>query len=374
MEEHWDSTEKSRNTARPKSQRVHLHTTISSTTRKMLKEISGESGRINDALEKAVRYYMKRKDHPDCDTCEAQASSKLLSSLVSTAEMGLTSSEFLSTFMDLGLGGQSSNEFIDKIKKIGIQHTKLLRGIGVIESDTWNNTYDAFVEHIKLLEKMGLLRSAEFFPERKTILATVKMLRNIPEVIILFLLSSWDEAGYTVDIEIIAANKISISWLDIKEFSIKKDDRNQRIFGAWKEKREHLLMKSGRAGNATLPSPLLEWLINHTIDDPMSEKTLIGIRNSGPQYIPFSQGAKQSVLDHVQRSTLNITSTGLLERCDVKEDGDLIKVQLGARTSSFKDLAIKLLVNLLALNRIEEMSREEGESSAVLYFGHKLWV
>ena len=374
MEEKAVSKKESRSNSRGKGPRVHLHTTISATTRDMLNEISGESGRINDALEDAVRYYMKRRDLPDCDTCEDKATTRLLSSLVTTAEMGLTSSEFLEAFMNLGHGSQSSNEFIENVSKIGIEHTKLLRGLGVIEGDTWKNTYDAFVEHIKLLEKMGMLRSAEFFPERNTVLATVKMLRNIPEVIILFLLSSWDEAGYTVDVEIIAANKISIRWLDDKEFSIKKEDRNQRIYGAWKEKREELLMKSGRAGNATLPSPLLDWLITHTIDDPIGEKTLIGIRNSGPQYTPAKPGGELSLLDHVQKATLNITSTGLLERCDVKEDGEIIKVQLGARTSSFKDIAIKLMLNLLALDNVEEISREEGKSSAVLHFGRRLWV
>jgi hypothetical protein len=81
-----------------------------------------------------------------------------------------------------------------------------------------------------------------------------------------------------------------------------------------------------------------------------------------------------SLLDYVQRAALNITSTGLLERCDVKEDGDIIKVQLGARTSSFKDIAIKLLFNLLALDNVEELSREDGKSSAVLHFGRRVWV
>lgn len=370
MEQKRDSTNSDRVENRRRGDRVHLHTTIATSTRDMLNEISGESGRINYALEEAVRYYMKRRDLPDCDACEAQASTKLLSSLITTAEMGLTSSEFLEAFMNLGHGSQSSKEFIKNISKIGIQHTKLLRGLGVIESDTWNNTYDAFTEHIKLLEKMGILRSSEFFPERNTVLATVKMLRNMPEVIILFLLSSWDEAGYTVNIEIIAENKISVIWLDDREFSMKKEERNQRIYGAWKERREDLLMKSGRAGNATLPAPLLDWLVTHTIDDQMSKKTLIGIRNSGPQYTPSIPG-EMSLLDHVQSVGLNITSTGLLERCDVKEDGDLVKVQLAARMSSFKDIAIKLLLNLLALDMIEEISREEGESTAVLYFGHR---
>jgi len=369
-----DSKKDSVSESRGNSPRVHLHTTISASTRDMLNEISGESGRINDALEDAVRYYSKRRDLPDCDTCEDKATTKLLSSLVTTAEMGLTSSEFLEAFMNLGHGSYSSNEFIENINRIGIEHTKLLRGLGVIESEAWKNTYEAFAEHIKLLERMGILSSTELFPERNIVLATVKMLRRIPEVIILFLLSSWDEAGYTVDVEIIAANKISIRWLEEKNFSIKKNERNQRIFGSWKEKREDLLMKSGRAGNATIPAPLLDWLVTNTIDDPIGEKTLIEIRNSGPQYTPNDPGSDLSVQDYVQRAALNVSSTGLLERCDVKKDGEMVKVQLGARNSSFKDLAIKLMLNLLALDNVEEISREEGESTAVLHLGRKLWV
>ncbi len=59
-----DSKKVIRGNSRGKDPRVHLHTTISATTRDMLNEISGESGRINDALEEAVRYYMKRRDLP----------------------------------------------------------------------------------------------------------------------------------------------------------------------------------------------------------------------------------------------------------------------------------------------------------------------
>ena len=68
MEEEVVSRKKGRSSSRGKGPRVHLHTTISAATRDMLNEISGESGRINDALEDAVRYYMKRRDLPDCDT------------------------------------------------------------------------------------------------------------------------------------------------------------------------------------------------------------------------------------------------------------------------------------------------------------------
>jgi hypothetical protein len=374
MKEKRGFIEEEQEESRRRGPRVHLHTTISSSTKDMLNEISGGTGRINDALEDAIRYYAKRKDLPDCETCEAQEASKLLSSLVTTAEMGLTTSELLETFLNLGYGNQSSNEFIENISKIGVQHTKILRGLGVIASDTWKNTYDSFAGHIKLLEKMGMLMSIEFFPERKAILATIKMLRTIPEVIIMFLLASWDEAGYTVDVEIIAANKISILWLDEKEFNFRRENRNQRIFGAWKERREELLMKSGRAGNATLPAPLIEWLINHTINDSIGEKTLISIRNSAPQYTPSKPGDELSLLDYVQRAVVNITSTGLLERCHVKEYGDLVSVQLAARTSSFKDIAIKIILNLLSLDGVEEISREEGESTAVLHFGRQLWV
>jgi len=49
------------------SGRVHLHTTVSSTTRDLLRQMASDTGRINDVAEVTVAHYSKRREMPDSD-------------------------------------------------------------------------------------------------------------------------------------------------------------------------------------------------------------------------------------------------------------------------------------------------------------------
>jgi len=351
--------------------RVHIHTTVSARTRDLLKSLSGETGRINEVIEEAIGYYSIRRDQPDCDDCEFKAISKLLASLVDAADMGLAASAFLDALSDFGQTRYSASEFKERIDKLGTQQTKLLRRLGTVPQEIWENTYEAFVLHVRLLETMGVLRSVEDYSDRRTVMATIKMMRNQPETLLLLLLASWDEAGYTVDVEAIAENKVSLRWVDEREFRLLRGNRDRRIFEAWKNRRERFLMQAGQSGRATLCPPLLEWLATHTINDAIGERTLVSIRDFGPQPDVVGSDISMTILDRVRRSALNVTSSGLLEKCNVTADGDLVRVQVRSRTPVIKDLAIKLIRSLLSLDGIEEMSREEGEATAVLYFGEQ---
>jgi len=44
--------------------------TISAVTRDLLKQMAGNTGRINDTIKVAVTYYSKRREMPDCNEYE----------------------------------------------------------------------------------------------------------------------------------------------------------------------------------------------------------------------------------------------------------------------------------------------------------------
>ncbi len=359
--------EKHRSTAA----RVHLHTTISARTRQLLKELAGESGRINDALEEAVRFYSTRKDIPSCDDCDAMEVSNLRRSLIDSADMGLVSSQVLSVLAQLGCSGQGASELIARLRKIGHQQTKLLRGLGTIPQDMWENTFDSFASNVALLGRMGIFGSVEVHPERKTILATAKLMREQPEILLMMLIAEWDEAGYSVDAEVVAENKISVMWVDPLLFENIKEERDRRVLSLWRERRELMLMQAGQSGTVTLNPSLLEWLTNNTIKDALDERTVVSIRDYIEQIDPHGSETPTSIVDHVKRAALGVTSLGLLERCDVRSENELTRVQLRSRTSFMKDLGLKLLLALLRFDGVDEFAREEGVSTAVLYFGEK---
>ncbi|MGY5876921.1 MAG: hypothetical protein RTU30_14320 [Candidatus Thorarchaeota archaeon] len=353
------------------SPRVHLHTTISASTRQLLKDMAGETGRINDVLEEAVTFYSTRKDIPSCDQCEAMEVSNLRRSLIDSADMGLVNSQFLSVLAVLGCSNQGASELITKLRKIGNQQTKLLRGLGTIPQEMWENTFDSFVSNVQLLRRMGILGSVEIHSERKTILATAKLMREQPEILLMMLTAEWDEAGYTVDAEVVAENKISVMWVDPISFSTVKDERDRRVLSLWQERREVMLMQAGQSGSITLNPSLLEWLTKYTIDDALDERTVVGIRDYIDQIDPHRLETPTTIADRVKKVALGVTSLGLLEKCDVRTDNDLTRVQLRSRTSFMKDLGLKLLLALLRLEGVDEIAREEGVSTAVLYFGEK---
>ncbi|MFX1264338.1 MAG: hypothetical protein ACFFH0_03105 [Promethearchaeota archaeon] len=358
-------------TRRSAATRVHLHTTISARTRETLRELAGETGRVNDVLEEAVDFFSKRKDIPSCDECEAMEVSNLRRSLIDSADMGLVSSRMLSVLADLGCSRRGSADLVTQLRKIGAEQTRLLRGLGTVPQEMWKNTFDSFVSNIKLLERMGLFRSLEIHPERKTVLATAKLLSEQPEILLAMVLAEWDEAGYTVDAEIVADSKISITWVEMHEYEAKKAIRDERVRKMWDNRREALLLKAGQDGAITLNPSLLEWLAAHNIGDALDERTVVGVRNFMEHIDPVDSGAPNSVLERVRRAGVGVTSFGLLEKCDVRSEGDLVRVQMRSRTSLMKDMGVKLLRALLTMENIDEFTREEGVTSAVLYVGEK---
>jgi hypothetical protein len=111
--------------------------------------------------------------------------------------------------------------------------------------------------------------------------------------------------------------------------------------------------------------------MKYTIKDPLDERTVVSIRDYIEQIDPHGSDTPTSIIDRVRRVALGVTSLGLLEKCDVRAENELTRVQLRSRTSFMKDLGLKLLLALLRFEGVDEFAREEGVSTAVLYFGEK---
>lgn len=348
--------------------RVHLHTTISDRTKNLLTELTGDSRRVNDVLEDAIEYYSRRKDLPDCDQCEPNRTFKIHNSMVQSADMVFVSSGVLALLAEYGMGLYSSMELTEKAKRIGIEQMKLLRGISSVPDNLWENSFESLVAYVTFLRSTGIVRSIETSPERKTLLLTTGMLQELPELFVIMLVAGWEEIGVTADIDIVAGNKISVKWVNAWEYNEVKTERDHRIDALWRERREQYSLQAGHRGVVTLSPFLLDWLVEHTINDPISDKTLVSIREFSKQTDSGKSGLDVSVLEAVNRAISTIGSSGLWEWSNVVEDGEIVRVQIRCRTSPMKDLSMKLLRSLLALDGVEEIAREEGVATAILHF------
>ncbi|MHA1735070.1 MAG: hypothetical protein ACTSYX_09165 [Candidatus Thorarchaeota archaeon] len=350
------------------SGRVHLHTTISATTRDLLRQMAGDTGRINDVIEVAVAHYSKRREMPDCDQCEHKQTAKTRDLLIQSADMMLLNSQLLSVLLEYAMGMCSLSNLPSKIRRAGTQQTKLLRGIGVIDEDFWVNNFDSFVLNARFLEKLGIVGPVEVHPERKTLLVTTRLAPEMPELTLTLLLATWDEARLTVDFERVADNKFSFQWVDALEFEEIREDRDNRVNDLWRERRETATEAARREGTVTLSPTLLDWLATHTLEDPISDRILVSFREFAYQ-TGFAEPAEtNSTIDHVKEVMDVVGTTGLWERSRVTQDGELVRVQIRCRTPAMKELGAKMIRALLALEGIEEVSREEGVATTIIYF------
>lgn len=348
--------------------RVHLHTTISDSSRDLLVDLTGDSGRLNDVLEDAIEYYSKRKDRPDCDDCDSNKTFRIHNSMIQSADMVFVSSDLLTLLAEYGMGLYSSQELTEKAKKIGIEQMKLLRGMSSVPEALWENSYESLVSHVELLRGMGVVRSVEAAPERKTLMLTTGMLQDLPELFVMMLLAGWEEVGVTTDIDIVAGNKISVKWVPEWEYKEIKAQRNHQIDSLWRERREYYSLQAGHRGVVTLSPYVLDWLVENTIDDPISDKVLVSIKEFSKQIESNRPSPEMTLTEAVNNAVSTIGSSGLWEWSNVMEDGDIVRVQIRCRTSPTKDLSMKLLRSLLAMEAIEEIAREEGVVTAVLHF------
>lgn len=355
---------------KPDGPRVHLHTTVSATTKSLLNELAGDTGRINECLEEAVRYYSKRRGVPDCDECSEKRMSRMRDSLIQSADMVMVSSQFLAVLASCAIGLSSARDILSSARRIGLQQAKLLMGIGTIPENTWSNSYDSLVKNAQLLESVGALVSVETHPERSTVLLTTGMLAGFPELLLAMLLGIWDQTGFTVDAEVVGDNKISLKWLTDREFASVREERDRRIADLWRERRERLMLQKGTGSGVVASPALMDWLITHRFEDVISEKTLISIREFAQSDEAFEKARTvESVHERVARIVAMVGSSNIWESSGVMQDGELIRVQMRCRSTPLKDLALKLVRSLLALEGIEEITREEGVATAVAYFG-----
>jgi hypothetical protein len=332
--------------------------------------MAGDSGRINECLEEAVRHYSRRRGVPDCDECPDKNMSRMRDSLIHSADMVMVSSQLLASLASCSVGLTSARDLLLGARRIGSQQAKLLMGIGTIPESTWSNTYDSLVESAELLKNAGVFASLETYPERNTMLVTTRMLAGFPELLLALLLGMWDQAGFTVDADVIGDNKVSLKWLANREFAPTREDRNRRVSELWRERRERLILQKGAASGVVVSPALMDWLITHKFEDTMSERTLISIREFAQSDETFETlQATETLQDKVARVVSMVGLSNIWGSSNVIQDGELVRVQIRCRSTPLKDLALKLVRSLLALEGIEEISREQGVATAVLYFG-----
>jgi hypothetical protein len=318
--------------------RAHLHTTISLETRDVLQSLVGD-GRINDVLEDAIRYYSRKQGMPDCEECETMSTFRLRESLINSIDMGLVSSQLLEVLANCGMGIYPDYEMPQRLQETGRNLYKILHEMETIPENIWQNSFDSFLYHSNLLKTMGVFSSFETHLERNGILATLRILPDHPEIPLLMLVAMWEAAGH------------------------------KRILELWKQRKEYHHKHSESRPIISLSSTLVEWLINHTIEDTISDKILYSIRESFNRYNDLLDDSKGQISECIQGIVEDFVSWGLLETADTKKDGDLIRVHFRCRNTNLKNLSLKLIRAFLSLEGLEEVTREEGVTTAILYFG-----
>jgi hypothetical protein len=136
----------------------------------------------------------------------------------------------------------------------------------------------------------------------------------------------------------------------------------------WERRRNQFLQRTNRP-LISLSHTLIQWLTRHTLDDIIDDKILVSIRESLRIPELHFDGSSDYGITRIQKIVRSITSGGLMESAEANKDGELIRVHFRCRTSTLKDLTMKLIRSLLSLEGFEEVSREEGVATAIIRFG-----
>lgn len=354
--------------SRGRGQRIHLHTTVSSKTRELLRELAGETGRLNDVLEQAVRYYHHRRDLPDCSDCPSKQRSRIAESLVHSADMSMVNGRLLSALIECTMGVANVYDLPSIIHKVGGEQMRMLQRIEVIRDTDWTNSFASLSRHVAFLEQIGIVSSVETNLEKSSLFFTAKLFSDAPELLLILLLAEWDAAEFTVDVEMVAENKISVKWMDEIRFASIRAERDKRVQRFWQERCNYFSSLAQGQGTIRLSPSLIDWLIHNTLDDPISDRVIVSMREYVQQSHSLQGLDELEPVGKARRMTSVLSSYGLFEKSDVTEDGAQIRVKVRSRTEPMKDFVIKLLKSLLALEGIEEVAREEGVATAILYF------
>ena len=160
---------------------VHLHTTISSKTDKILGELAKTYGTKSRVLEQALETFLRVENVGSCDDCAVKAKALEQSNLRETLDLTSVSKKTLNGLLEVAMGDKNFEDFVEG------QQVEARNVVAVLKDSIGWKTPASFKDFLLLIEEIKdltrLFDMASHNEIDSTVVLRTKVFSKIPEIV-----------------------------------------------------------------------------------------------------------------------------------------------------------------------------------------------
>lgn len=246
---------------------IHLHTTISVKTDKILKELAKTYGTKNRVLEQALETFLRVEKVGSCDDCGVKAKVVEQSNLRETLDLISVSKKTLNGLLDVAIGDKSFEDFMEE------QQVEARNVVAVLKDSIGWKTPALFKDFLLLIEETkDLTRLFDIASHNEidsTVVLRTKVFSRIPEIVASQIAMILEGTSAPFDLRLMG-DDIVIRMIRSDAFPLRKKEFD-RVFAQQIQKRVYMMKPGMFRNNLVLVGPgFLHWAEKY-LENPVTD-------------------------------------------------------------------------------------------------------
>lgn len=250
---------------------IHLHTTISAKTDKILEELVKTYGTKSRVLEQALETFLRVEKVGSCDDCAVKTKVVEQSNLRETLDLTSVSKKTLNGLLEVAMGDKGFEDFIEE------QQVEARNVVSVLKDSIGWKTPTSFKDFLLLLEEIKdltrLFDVASHNEIDNTVVLRTKVFSKIPEIVVSQVAMILEGTSTPFDLRIMG-DDIVIKMVRSDAFPLKKREFD-KVLAQQIQKRFYTMKPSLFRKNLVLVGPgFLHWAEKY-LEDPVTDMDAI---------------------------------------------------------------------------------------------------
>jgi len=246
---------------------IHLHTTISVKTDKILEELAKTYGTKNRVLEQALETFLRVEKVGSCEDCGVKAKVVEQSNLRETLDLISVSKKTLNGLLDVAIGDKSFEDFMEE------QQVEARNVVAVLKDSIGWKTPASFKDFLLLIEETkDLTRLFDIASHNEidsTVVLRTKIFSRIPEIVASQIATILEGTSAPFDLRIMG-DDIVIRMIRSDAFPLRKREFD-RVFAQQIQKRFYMMKPGMFRNNLVLVGPgFLHWAEKY-LENPVTD-------------------------------------------------------------------------------------------------------
>ena len=246
---------------------IHLHTTISAKTDKILEELAKTYGTKNRVLEQALETFLRVEKVGSCEDCGVKAKVVEQSNLREALDLISVSKKTLNGLLDVAIGDKSFEDFMEE------QQVEARNVVAVLKDSIGWKTPASFKDFLLLIEETkDLTRLFDIASHNEidsTVVLRTKIFSRIPEIVASQIATILEGTSAPFDLRIMG-DDIVIRMIRSDAFPLRKREFD-RVFAQQIQKRFYMMKPGMFRNNLVLVGPgFLHWAEKY-LENPVTD-------------------------------------------------------------------------------------------------------